>query len=436
MRPAAGARPGHVGVRLTRWFAAGLVAAREEEREALLWSFAYFFSLLCGYYVLRPVREEMGIRSGVENLPWAFTGTFAAMLIAVPVFSLLVARVPRARAIPIVYRFFLANLVVFWALLQSGWSHALVARAFFIWVSVYNLFVVSIFWSYMADLFDSGQARRLFGFIMSGGSLGAIVGPLLAALLVGRVGVANLLLVSAAFLEIAARCAGRLARWSGRTAPEGAAPSGAALGGGPFAGIRDVFRSRYLGAMAAQMLLSVATGTIVYFQQARLVADLVRDPAMRTRLFAAVDLGVNLASLALQTAVAGRIFAVAGLGLGLAIHPALALAGLLAVSAWPVLPLVVAVQALRRVVHFGLERPAREVLYTVLPREEKYKAKSFIDTVVYRGGDALSAWGWKGLSALGFGLSGVALAVTPLALTWLAVAAYLRRRHQALEAGR
>jgi AAA family ATP:ADP antiporter len=414
-----------------RGLLARLTMARPEERGAVLWSFAYFFTLLCGYYLVRPVREEMGIRGGVENLPWAFTGTFLAMLLAVPLFSWLVARVPRARAIPVVYRFFLLNLVAFWLLLRAGVAREQVARAFFVWVSVYNLFVVSVFWSYMADLWTSEQGKRLFGFIAGGGSLGALCGPVLAAGLVGVVGVANLLLVSALFLEAAARCAGRLSGWAtrGRAAAE-------AVGGSALAGFAAVARSPYLLALAAQTLCVTASATIIYFQQARLVADLVRDPAARTRLFAAVDLAVNLGALALQSLATGRILALLGLGFALAVHPVIAAGGLVATAAWPGLLVVTGVQALRRAVHFAVERPAREVLFTVVAREEKYKAKSFIDTLVYRGGDVLSAWGWRALSGLGLGLTGAALAATPLAVAWLLVVRYLRRRHAAFEAAR
>jgi len=407
-----------------------VVALRPGEGEAVAWSFAYFFSLLCGYYLLRPVREEMGIRGGVENLPWAFLATFGVMLLAVPAFAALVARVPRARAIPVVYRFFLVNLLAFWLLLRGGVAHGLVSRAFFVWVSVYNLFVVSVFWSYMADLFDSAQARRLFGFLAAGGSAGALCGPALAALLVKGLGVANLLLLSAALLEVAARCATRLSRWARAAEPGG----GEALGGGPFAGFAEVFRSRYLGALGLQMLFATASATFVYLQQARLFADLMKDSATRTFWFATIDLVVNAVSLLLQSLATGRLLAATGLGVALYAHPVLAAAGLLAVAAWPSLWLLAAVLALRRAVHYGLERPAREVLFTVVPREAKYKAKSFIDTVVYRGGDAMSAWAFRALAGGGIGLGGVALAVTPLAVAWLSVARYLRRRHAALEA--
>lgn len=410
-----------------------LVAVRPAERPALLWSFAYFFSLLSGYYLLRPVREEMGIRGGVENLPWAFTATFASMLLAVPLFSWLVARAPRARAIPVVYRFFLANLLAFYFLLRAGVGHGLVARAFFVWVSVYNLFVVSVFWGYMADVWESAQAKRLFGFIAAGGSAGALLGPLLAAGLVRPLGVPALLLVSAGLLEAAARCAGRLGRWA-RQARPGEAGAGAALGGSPFAGFAEAVRSPYLAALSAQMLLITASGTIVYFQQAHLVASLLHDSAARTRLFAGIDLAVNLSSFLAQSLLTGGILTRLGLGFALSLHPVVAAGGLLAVAAFPSLWLVTLVQAIRRALHYGVERPAREALFTVVPREEKYKAKAFIDTVVYRGGDVLSAWAWTGLSALAAGLGGAALAATPLALAWLLVVRYLHRRHAALEA--
>jgi ATP:ADP antiporter, AAA family len=195
-----------------------------------------------------------------------------------------------------------------------------------------------------------------------------------------------------------------------------------------------VARSRYLLALAAQQAFISLSATVVYFQQARLFAALVHDPATRTRIFALVDLGVNLLSLLLQSLATGRILAGLGMGFALCLHPVFAAAGLLAVAAWPSLAVVTAVQGLRRALHYGVERPAREALFTAVPREEKYKAKSFIDTVVYRGADAASAAGWAGLTGLGLGLPAAALAATPLVVAWLLLARYLRRRHAALEA--
>ncbi|HQR30157.1 MAG TPA: MFS transporter, partial [Anaeromyxobacteraceae bacterium] len=180
-----------------------LVDARPGEGAAAAWAFASFFSLLAGYYVLRSLREEMGIRGGVENLPWNFTATFGLMLVALPLYSRLVARLPRARAVPLVYRFFLVTLVAFWLLFRSGFAPAGLARAFFVWVSVYGLFVVSVFWSLAVDVFTADQGKRLFGFVAAGGSAGAIAGPVLVEVLVGPLGVANLVAVSAVLLEVA-----------------------------------------------------------------------------------------------------------------------------------------------------------------------------------------------------------------------------------------
>jgi AAA family ATP:ADP antiporter len=187
-----------------------LVQVRREEIAGMLWSFAYFFCLLCGYYILRPVRDEMGIQGGVENLQWLFTGTFVAMLAAVPLFGWLSARLPRRRLLPAVYLFFAANILVFYALLESGLAPQATAHAFFIWVSVYNLFVISVFWSFMADLFRNEQARRLYGFIAAGGSAGGLAGPAITALLAPKVGPANLLPLSACMLLLATLCIYRL----------------------------------------------------------------------------------------------------------------------------------------------------------------------------------------------------------------------------------
>lgn len=408
-----------------------LVDVRREEVPALGWSFAYGVALMWGYYMLRPIREEMGIRGGVERLHESFLATFLVMLLAVPAFSALMARVPRARAIPVVYRLVLLVLVGFAALVWRGIAPAPVARAFFVWVSVFNLFVVSVLWSYLADVFTSEQGKRLFGFIAGGLSAGAVLGLLTTGLLVKSLGIEGLLLVSAALLEVAARCAGRLARWA-RTG-SAAAREGEALGGSLLAGFTLVARSRYLLALAVHQVLITFTVTIVYLAQARLFAALIPQSATRTQLFAALDLATQLVSLGLQSLAAGPLLSGLGLWPALAVHPLLALAGLLAVGAWPSLWLVTSLLSLRRVVHYSFERPAREVLFTVVSREEKYKAKSFLDTLVYRGGDALGAQAAAALFAAGVSLGGVSLAAAPLAVAWLATARYLRNRHASLE---
>ena len=416
------------------------VDARPGERPGALWAFAAFFSLLAGYYVLRALREEMGIRGGVDNLPWNFTATFALMLLAVPAYSWLVARLPRARAVPLVYRFFLATLLGFWALLRLGVAPAVVSRAMFVWVSVYGLFVVSVFWSLAVDLFTTDQGKRLFGLVAAGGSAGAIAGPAAVQVLVGPLGVPGLVLVSAGLLELATRSMLRIVAWSARTgssarrAGEGGAPEGGPLGGTAWSGVALVFRDRYLLAIAAQMLLFTLGSTLLYFQVAHLVAGSGLDSAARTRLFAGVDLAVNVAALLTGALATGRLVAALGLGAALAAVPAVTAAGFAVVAAFPTFVALAVFQALRRAASYAVERPAREVLFTVVNREERYKSKAFVDTVVYRAGDAGSAWLARGLAAAGAGISGSLLAAVPVGLAGLALATWLARAERAREA--
>jgi AAA family ATP:ADP antiporter len=432
---AAGAAPeGGRGVALLR----RAVDVRPDEVGAVARAFVYFFALVSSFYVLRPIREEMGIRGGVDRLHWVFTATFAVMLAAIPAYSALVARVPRARAVPLVYRFFAANLLAFFLLFRAEVQPAWTARAFFVWLSVYNLFVVSVFWSLMADLFTSAQGKRLFGFVAGGGSAGALAGSALAGGLVGAIGIANLLLVAVVLLELAVRCARGLA---GAAPGRGASPGGGAegsgagapLGGSVLSGITTVFRSRYLAAVSALMLLYTLASTFLYFQQARIVAAAIAEPERRTALFAGVDLAVNVGALVLQTLATGRLAVAFGLGPGLGAVPVLTGLGFAALAVFPGLWVLAAVQAVRRSAEYALQRPARDVLFTVVSRDEKYKAKGFIDTVVYRGGDALAAWIHAGLAGLGLSMPALAVAGLPAAAASLAVAVYLVRRHRALE---
>lgn len=415
-----------------------LVDARPGEARPALWAFASFFALLAGYYVLRSLREEMGIRGGVDNLPWNFTATFGLMLVAVPLYSRLVARVPRARAVPLVYRFFLVTLVGFWALFRAGVAPAPLARAFFVWVSVYGLFVVSVFWSLLVDLFSTDQGKRLFGLVAAGGSAGAIAGPLCVEFLVGLLGVPNLILVSAALLEVATQSMGRIIRWShgdpasGRAGGD-AVREGAALGGSAWSGVALVFRDRYLLGIALQMLLFTLGSTLLYFQVAHLVAASGLDSAARTRLFARVDLAVNVAALLTGSLATGRLVSGLGLGAALAFVPALTAAGFALAAGWPTFLTLAAFQALRRAASYAVERPAREVLYTVVTREERYKSKAFVDTVVYRAGDAGSAWLARGLSAAGAGVAGSLLLAVPVGLAGVVLALWLAREERRRE---
>jgi len=401
------------------------VAVRPEEVRALLWSFAYFFCLLAGYYILRPLRDEMGVAGGVGNLQWLFTATFLTMLAAVPLYGALVARLPRRRFIPIVYHFFVANLAVFWLLLTLDVERQMVARVFFVWISVFVLFAVSVFWSFMADLFRSEQGKRLYGFIAAGGSAGALAGPALTIGLAPVIGATNLLIVAALLLEGAVFCAMRL-----EVKNENPLQTESTIGGGSFDGLMMVLRSPYIaGIMLWVSLLSVGA-TFLYFEQARIVAAASDDPAVRTRIFAVVDLAVGLLTLAVQFVATGKLIARFGVGPALALLPLVFAVGFAVLAAAPVLSVVIAFQALQRTANFAISNPAREVLFTVVARDEKYKAKNVIDIVAVRGADAAGGWFYTALRSLGVEVRSVPLVAIGLAAACLVLAVALGRAQE------
>ena len=420
-----------------RWLAR-VVNVRPGEARALLWSFAYFFCLLAGYYVLRPLRDEMGIAGGVRNLPWLFTATFFVMLAVVPVFGAVVAKLPRRRFVPLVYHFFVLNIAVFWLLLALDVGTVHVARVFFVWISVFNLFAVSVFWSFMADLYASEQGKRLFGFIAAGGSAGALLGPAVTVGLAEPIGHVNLLIVAALLLEAAVLCALRLEAAAARLrteAPAAAAaaparPDTAGLGGGWLAGITMVLRSRYLAGIALWVALLSLAGTFLYFQQASIVAAASDDPAVRTRIFATIDLAIGILTLLVQFAATGRLITRFGAGPAAAFLPFVFCLGFLALWLAPALWVVIAFQAAQRAANFAISNPAREVLFTVLEREEKYKAKNVIDIVVFRGGDAVSGWLFAALRGVGLEPGAISLVTVPVTAAWLAIALALGRVHE------
>ena len=415
---------------LRRWIARA-AKARPEEIRAMGWAFAYFFCLLAGYYVLRPLRDEMGVAGGVRNLQWLFTATFVTMLAAVPIYGALVARLPRRRFIPLVYHFFAANIALFWLLLSFDVERLAVARVFFVWISVFNLFAVSVFWSFMADLFTSEQGKRLFGFIAAGGSAGALAGPALTVWLAVPLGPANLLIIAALLLEAAVLCVKRLESASSESEKQAnrkAEPE--ALGGGWLDGIGMVLRSPYIAGIALWVALLSIAGTFLYFQQANIVAAASDDPAVRTRMFASIDLAVGVLTVVVQFAATGRLIERFGVGPAVAFLPLVFAAGFVALAAAPVLAVVIAFQAIQRTANFAISNPAREVLSTVLAREEKYKAKNVIDIVVFRGSDAAGGWLFEALRAIGMELRAISLAAVPLAAAWWALALALGRAQE------
>lgn len=426
------------------------VGAREGEGAVLLWSTAYYFLVLCAYYVIRPIRDDIGAASGAEKLAWLFTGTLVGMLLAHPLYTALVSRLTRQAFISWAYRFFILNLVIFYLVFRSAdpkqaiWA----GRIFFIWTSVFNLFVVSVFWSLITDVFRPGQGKRLFGFVAVGGTFGAMLGATITTTLINVLGPVNLMLVSALIIELAVQASRILDRHeqSMRAAaaaegePEGAAgardASKEVIGGGVLDGIKHVFSSPYLFGIASLIMFYTISSTFLYFQQADIVARVFKDnPAERTRVFGAMDIAVNGLTLLAQLFLTGRVMKWLGVGFALAFLPLLTLIGFGALGAAPVLWVVVCFQVARRAGNFAIQRPAREALFTVLPRTDKYKAKNFSDTFVYRVGDQVGAWSYTAMAVFGLGASGLAFTMVPFSALWLVLTVWLGRRYVVLERG-
>ncbi|MBI3065856.1 MAG: MFS transporter [Deltaproteobacteria bacterium] len=417
---------------------ARVIDVRPEEMRALGWSWLYIFSVLFSYYILRPIRDEMGVAGGVENLQWLFTGTLLGMLVINPPFAALVARLPRVKFIAVSYRFFLANLLLFALLLHvaTAEQNIWIGRLFFIWLSVFNLFVVSIFWAMMVDVFDAEQGKRLFGFIAAGATLGGIVGSILTASLARQVAPTYLLLISALLLEAAVFCVARLAKLSDALHQSPTAQfEERPIGGSAFSGLSHALSSSYLINVSGFILLFAITSTFLYFQQAEIAKQSFIDRGARTAFFARVDLWVNILTLGAQLFLTGRVLRWFGVAVTLAALPLLSIVGFGALALAPTITVLVVYQVARRASNFAFARPTREVLFTVVPREDKYKAKSFIDTVVYRLGDQVGAWSYAGLRMFGLGMNGIAIVAVPISLLWLLNGLWLGRRQQLLETG-
>jgi ATP:ADP antiporter, AAA family len=411
-----------------RWLGLA-IPATAQERAAALWSFGYFFTLLAGYYVLRPLRDQMGIAGGVKALAWMFTATFVTLLVAQPLYGALVSRVPRARFIPIVSHFFVANLALFWLLLTVGIAPVIVARVFFVWVSVFNLFAVAVFWSFMADLFTSEQGKRLFGFIGAGGTAGALVGPAITIGLSVPLGPTNLLIAAMVLLELAVLCVLRLERTANARQPSH--PNDERIGGSAFAAATELVRSPYLLGVAAWVSLLSFGATILYFQQANIVAATVHGAGEQTRIFASIDLAVGLLTLATQVFATGWLLKRFGTGAAAGALPAVYVVGFAALAlVSSSLTAVVVFQVAQRWMNFAIANPARQVFFTVITREEKYKAKNLIDVVIYRGSDALYGWVFDSLQAVGLKLGAIALCALPVAAAWLVLSAALGRTQE------
>ena len=417
---------------------ARLIDVQPGEGRALAWSWAYIFSILAAYYVLRPIRDQMGVAGGLENLPWLFTATLVGMLALNLPFAYLVKRMPRARFVPITYRFFAANILVFALTLYLApvdWG-VWIGRVFFVWLSIFNLFVVSIFWATIVDVFSNAQGKRLFGFIAAGATMGAIAGSATTAILAKNVPTWGLMLCAVVLLEIAVFCMRGLAALSTRLHEVPGSNQGAddrqdgTIGGSVLAGVTRTLASPYLLNISLFLLLFSVTSTFLYFEQAGIAKRSFPDRGAQTAFFASVDLAVNVLTLGIQLFLTGRIVNRLGVAFTLGILPVFSIFGFAALAVWPTIGVIVAFQVLRRAGNFAIARPVREVLFTVVPREDRYKAKSFIDTVVYRLGDQVGAWSFTGIQGIGLGSASIAGVAVPLSLAWLINSVWLGRAQE------
>jgi AAA family ATP:ADP antiporter len=388
------------------------------ERLRVAWSFGLFFCVFGSWYLLRPVRDAMGTRGDVGNLPHLFLVTLAVTLAATPVAAAIASRVPRRRFVALAYRFFAVTLLVFFFLLRAPAAAPLASRAFFVWASALNLFVIAFAWAFMADVFSRAEGLRVFALIGGGGTLGAIAGSLVTATLVNRFGAPAMLLPAALLLECAVACVLRTAQSAWHAVGE----DEACRRGGAVRWVRSALTRPFFLAVCAYLVLFTFTSTLLYLEQARIVRASVPDAAARAALFARMDLAVNALTLALQLFVVGRALRFVGVATALAVLPAFTFGCFVALRLAPVLGVLVVCQVARRTLDFAVTKPAREVLFTVVSPEDKYKAKSFVDTFVYRGGDALAAVSFEGASG-----PAVVSAMAIVCAAWLLVGVALGR---------
>jgi AAA family ATP:ADP antiporter len=407
-----------LGTLASRW---DTLRGAMRESPPLLWSFLYFFCLLSGYYVLRPVREAMAASSDIEaifppgliaffasrgvalgefTLQFIFTAVFVIMLLLQPVYGWLVSRFARRVFLPVIYGFFIATLLVFHAMFDSGVAGR--GLAFILWITVFNLFAVAVFWSFMADVYDNAQARRYYGYIGAAGTIGAFLGPALTRTLVERVGIANMMLVSAALLAVCVVCILQLRRYAvAREAQRGQNSGEVPMGGEILAGLKLVAREPLLRWLALMVVLGVGVGTLLYNEQNRIARTLFSSADERAAYFATLDLAVNSLTLVIQLLVTRGLMSRFGIAPALLVPGAAIVFGFAMLSASPLPVLIAIVQVVTRAGEFSLAKPARETIYTRVGREWRYKAGAAIDTVIYRGGDLTFVWVHKLLSAFG-----------------------------------
>jgi AAA family ATP:ADP antiporter len=403
------------------------------ELKAVILSMLYFFFLFGSYSVVKPVRDAMGTVYGMDRIQELFTATFVASFLFAPLYAGLAARIKLSMFLPWVYGFVALTILVFYALFTGArYQERWIAAAFYVWVSTFNMLIISVFWTFMADIFSRSQAKRLFGFIAAGGTVGGIVGPALATFLAKRIGNNDLMLISAAGFIATAVLVRLLAQEKQKLLAAGGEGQRTSLdhrlGGNPLDGFRLLLRSRYLLLLALFLLLMTWISTIVYFQLGELITKAFSSREARTQAYAMIDLSVNSIAVLIQLFGTGRIIARFGVKFGLLLNPFIMVFAFLAIAFSPALLILGGLQIVRRVAEYAVAKPTREMLFTVVDQQSRYKAKNVIDTVIYRFGDVSSAW----LSSLilPFGVTGLAIFGVLVSVIWFPVGYLLGKRYE------
>ena len=405
-----------------------------QEIRAVLASFAFFFFLMASYFILRPLRDTMGTVYGVAHLQELFTGTFIVSFIVAPIYAGLASRIRLATFLPWVYGFIAVTMVVFYVLFRAAPDNRWIAAAFYVWLSTFNLLTISVFWSMMADTFSKAQAKRLFGFIAAGGTLGTIAAPAFTVLFVKAVGTNTLLLISAAGFLATAFLVRVVENEKRKLAAQDSDAQKTSmdrkLGGNPFDGFVLLFKSPYLLMIALFLLLMTWISTVIYFQLADTISHEFASKAARTQAFATIDLAVNSAAVLIQLFGTGRFIQRFGVTAGLLLNPVIMVIAFLAVAFSPVLLVLGGIQVVRRVAEYAIAKPSRDMLFTAVDQQAKYKAKNVIDTVVYRFGDLTSSW--ISSAILPFGVAGLAIFGIIISVFWFPIAYMLGKRYESL----
>lgn len=411
-----------------------LAKVEPHEVKAVLLAFVYFFFLMASYFILRPLRDAMGTVYGVDHLQELYTGTFISSFLFAPLYAGLASRIKLATLLPWVYGFTALTMVGFFTLFEMHAESRWVAAGFFVWTSTFNMLTISVFWSLMADLFSREQSKRLFGFVAAGGTVGTIVAPTFVAFFVAEIGTNMILLISAGGFIITALLVRMLEKEKSRIAAVDAAAQKTTLdrklGGNPFDGFMLLFKSPYLMMIALFILLMTTISTVIYFQLGDVISKTFPSREARTQAYAVIDIATNSIAVVIQLFGTGRFIQRFGVTTGLMLNPLIMVVAFLCVVFSPVLMVLGSIQVVRRFAEYAIAKPSREMLFTVVDQNAKYKAKNVIDTVVYRFGDVTSAW--LSAAVLPYGVAGLAVAGMIASAIWFPIAWMMGKRFESL----